>query len=90
VNPFPEEVYDRASAARFVKWCVDVIGLGYHPDTPFADYVDGDGRATFSSPEAGRLEELADRVFKFCDPFEVGHDAFQQLVGVGTGGHQTG
>jgi hypothetical protein len=55
VNPFPEEVYDRASVVRFVRWRVDVIGRGYHPDTPFAAYLDGDGQATFSPAEAPSL-----------------------------------
>jgi hypothetical protein len=80
VNTPPPEVHDRESAVRFVKWCVEEIGLGYHPDTQFADYVDGDGRASFSPADVARLEELAELAFEHCDPYEVGHDEFQRIL----------
>jgi hypothetical protein len=89
VNPSPETVHDTESAVRFIKWCVEEIGLGYHPDTPFADYVDGDGRPSFSAADATRLEELANRAFEFCDPYQVGHDEFQRLLARSPGGPQT-
>ena len=38
-----DPVIDTESAATFVAACVDQIGPGYHPDTPFAEYVDGAG-----------------------------------------------
>ena len=81
MNTPPPEVHDRESAVRFVKWCVAEIGLGYHPDTPFGDYVDGDGHASFSAEEAGLLDRLTDIAFEHCDPYEVGIDEFQQVIG---------
>ena len=86
MNCSPEEVHDRESAVRFIKWCVEVVGLGYHPDNSFADYVDGNGRATFSAGEATRLENLAERAFRHCDPYDIGHDEFQRLLREGEGG----
>ena len=80
MNTQPLEVHDRESAVRFVQWCVEEIELGYHPDTQFADYVDGDGRASFSPADAARLEELAERAFEHCDPYDVGHDEFQRIL----------
>jgi hypothetical protein len=89
VNTSPEDVHDRESAVRFVKWCVERIGLGYHPDTPFTDYADRDGRATFSVPEAAGLEERAERAFEHCDPYEIGEGEFRRLLATGAGGPQT-
>jgi hypothetical protein len=89
VNPSPEEVQDRESAVRFIKWCVERIGLGYHPDTPFADYGDRDGWATFSAPEAARLEELAARAFEHCDPYEIGEGELRRILATGASGPQT-
>lgn len=85
----PPEVQDHESAVRFVQWCVEVLGLGYHPDTPFSDYVDRDGRATFSSSEAARLEEAAERAFAFCDPYEIGQQEFERLLAEDVGRFQT-
>ncbi len=35
----------------------DVLGLGFHPDTPFSDYIDvADESAVFSVEEAERLD----------------------------------
>jgi hypothetical protein len=90
VNPLPEEVQDRESAVRFVKWCVDRIGLGYHSDTPFADYADRDSRATFSAPEAARLEELAERPVEAPSALAAPNSKmavlFGSSFGFGTGG----
>ena len=82
MNPSPEVVHDHESAVSFIQWCVEEIGLGYHPDTPFADYVclDGSGQATFSQAEAARLQELSHRAFQFCDPYEIGHDELQRIL----------
>ncbi len=89
MNPSPEEVHDRESAVCFIKWCVEVIGLGYHPDTHFADYVDRDGRAIFSTADAARLEELTECAFQHCDPYEVGQDEFHRLLNTGVSGPHT-
>ena len=45
-------VHDRATAEQFVKACVAEIGLGFHPDTRFEDYVDAGGNRVFSDAEA--------------------------------------
>jgi len=82
-------VHDRETAVCFVRWCVEVIGLGYHPDTLFSEYVDGDGQATFSAPEVARLEDLAERAFDHCDPYEVGNDEFQRILNTDGGDPQT-
>ena len=37
--------------------------------------------------DAARLEELANRAFVYCDPYEVGHDEFQRILH--EEGHQT-
>ena len=70
--PIPPDVHDRDSAATFVRWCVSHVGLGYHPDTAFEDYVDGDGRPSFTPEIAQSLNELNTRAFEFCDPYDIG------------------
>ncbi len=75
----PPEVQDRESAIAFVVWCVEALGLGYHPDTPFAEYEEQGGQPTFSPAEAARLEELAGRAFGLCDPYEIGEREFQKV-----------
>jgi hypothetical protein len=84
----PPSVHDRKSAVHFVRWCVAVIGLGYHPDDRFADYVAAGGRPTFRPKEAVRLEALAERAFAYCDPYEIGCAEFERLLGQNPGCHQ--
>jgi hypothetical protein len=88
VPPSAPKVHDRASAIRFVGWCVAVIGLGYHSDDRFADYVADDGRPTFRPKEAVRLEAPAERAFAYCDPYEIGCAEFERLLGQNPGCHQ--
>jgi len=65
-------VSDRESAAQFIVQCVREIGAGFHPDTPFADYVfQTDGRRCFTDTEASRLDSLMVQAFEHCDPYEV-------------------
>jgi len=71
VNQKPPEVRDRGSATGLVEWCTRRLGLGYHPDTPFSDYVDEDGRPVFSPVQAHCLDALTLQAFAFCDPYET-------------------
>jgi hypothetical protein len=77
----PPQVHDYESAVRFILWCVAVLGLGYHPDTPFAAYVDEHGQRTFGPKQADELDKWTTRAFEYCDPYEIGYDAFQHLLG---------
>ncbi len=81
----PPAVHDRKSAVHFVRWRVAAIGLGYHPDTSFAEYADRNGRAAFSAAESAWLEELVELAFEHCDPNAIGHEAFQRLLGADGG-----
>jgi hypothetical protein len=81
----PPEVRDRETATRFVRWCVEQLGLGYHPDTRFADYVEEDGRPAFTPAQALQLDELTEKAFAFIDPYEVGMAEFKKLMGQGAG-----
>ena len=76
----PPEVFDNESAAAFVLWCVENIGLGYHPDTRFEDYIDEDGKQSFDVPTAATLNELQNAAFTWCDPYEIGDSEFEKLL----------
>lgn len=67
------DIKDSESAILFIEWCVRQIGLGFHPDTPFAEYVQVD---LGSDDEASLLDALMDKAFEFCDPYQVGMSAF--------------
>ena len=70
--PVPPDVYDRESAEAFVRWCVENVGLGYHPDTAFEDYVDADGEPAFAADAVRSLNELNARTLNFCAPYDIG------------------
>ena len=76
----PPEVLDNESAVAFVLWCVETIGLGYHPDTRFEDYTDQDGKQSFDAATADKLNELQNAAFTWCDPYEIGAAEFEKLL----------
>lgn len=82
-DPNPPDVSDRESAILFVKWCIEQLALGYHPDTPFADYVGRDGQPIFTPQEAEHLDALTEKAFTFIDPVEVGVEEFERILGQG-------
>ncbi len=53
---------------------IETIGMGFHPDTPFAAYVTYTGNPTFTTEEVERLsamlqgcfDELGDDVYSIC------------------------
>lgn len=85
MNERPPEVRDRDSAVKFVIWCVQQLGLAYHPDTQFAEYVNREGTAAFSPVGAEQLDKLSEKSFFFCDPYEVGSEQFDRLIRQGQG-----
>jgi hypothetical protein len=72
MSQLPLPVRDSATAVELVRWCVKEIGRGYHPDTPFGEYVDTAGQPCFSAIEAEILDAFAQAAFAHCDPYEVG------------------
>ncbi len=75
-------IADRKSAIDFVQWYVAVLGPCYHPDTPFAEYLDGDGQAVFSAGESAWLDELTDCAFACCDLNTIGAAEFERIPGL--------
>lgn len=73
-------VTDAAAAEAFVRWCCRAIGRGFHPDTPFADYVEGgDGSPTFGDADAATLQDRMDAAFGLLDdPSAVALDEFEK------------
>lgn len=75
-------VTDAASAETFVRWCSRAIGRGFHPDSLFADYVEGgDGSPTFSDADAASLQARMDAAFGLLDdPSSVALDEFERMA----------
>ena len=72
------------AAASTFKWILEQFenGVNFHPDTPFGDYVDRNGKPSFNGARCARLNgELYD-LFNLCntvklDIYEISIDAFE-------------
>lgn len=63
----------------FISFLQDCLGLGYHPDTPFEDYIAANDKPTFTAEQAKILNELMEACFSICDQnnkdiYEIGLD----------------
>ena len=78
-------VSDIKSAQSFLRWCCSSIGLGFHPETDFADYIDDDGKPVFTRSQARILNTSLEECYKIlpdvcvfcmeCQPFsQAGSD----------------
>jgi hypothetical protein len=74
------KIDDEASASSFIAACVGKVGLGYHPDTPFAEYVAENGIRCFSDEEARSLDEATEVAFRHCDAYSVALEAAQRIL----------
>ena len=61
-------IEDAVDFARYVR----LLGLGFHPDTRGADYVNRDGSQTFTDAEAERYENIIGGTALNVDPYEFG------------------
>ena len=61
-RPITSAVIPTYAPEKFVRYLIvdRKLGLGYHADTPFDEYVDGRGERVFSDEEAAQLQRVAD------------------------------
>jgi len=64
IEKIPDPIITVEDAQQLVRWCVENIGLGYHPDTPFEEYINRERMASFDPKVAERLNGLHDRAFE--------------------------
>ena len=56
---------------QFLRYVIEpnglALGMGFHPDNDFADYIKEDGEKAFSSDEAKTLYEMTNKCFDICE-----------------------
>lgn len=62
------KVVDKKSARIFLRWAIKTVGMGFHPDTGFDDYVVcKTGERTFSKEDAYRCDIELNAAFLILD-----------------------
>lgn len=75
------QVTDASTAEQFIRWCVLMIGGGFHPDTSFDDYINLKSRKRlFSDKACEALERHMAVAVKFIDVYEAGMDAVKSIA----------
>jgi len=69
----------------FLDYCIDYLGLGFHPDDNFAYYSDLQGKMCYSESEANKLNGLMSESFTICennniDLYGICIDKIQPLI----------
>jgi hypothetical protein len=60
------------------------MGMSFHPDTHGAEYVNEDGKPTFTRYQAQQYDLMLERLFAGeSDPYEISIEAFGEFSGVG-------
>jgi len=72
----PNAIEDTEDAKQMVRHCVHRFGLGFHIDTPFADYVDANGDPILCDMDADAYERQMDAAYDMltnagADPYEI-------------------
>lgn len=56
---------------QFLRYVIEpnglALGMGFHPDNDFADYIKENGEKVFSSDEAKTLNEMTSKCFDTCE-----------------------
>ena len=72
-------------AKRWVRQLVFFMGIGFHPDTPFSDYVVPDGKPSFTAEQCEALESGLSAAWRILDRegfnlYTVAHRAQRVLL----------
>lgn len=70
-----------AEAEEFIRETVQNIGMGYHPDSRFEDYVDDNGKRLFSDDEAEELNMKTNAAFNVLgtEVYDIAMDEMENL-----------
>lgn len=56
---------------QFLRYVIEpnglALGMGFHPDNDFADYIKENGEKIFSDNEAKTLNEMTSKCFDICE-----------------------
>ena len=56
---------------QFLQYVIEpnglALGMGFHPDNDFADYIKENGEKIFSDDEAKTLNETTNKCFAICE-----------------------
>jgi hypothetical protein len=79
-----EEISTPAEAVVFVRTLVQELGAGFHPDTPFDDYLDlNTGELVFNPAEVVVLEVRLEEARALVDVEEIAAPLVQAAAGAG-------
>lgn len=74
-----KEVKTEEQALEFFNFLEEKLGLSWHPDTPFSDYIITETEeATFTPEEVSHLDDLMEQAFALFEP--KGDDAIYSFA----------
>lgn len=54
-----------------IKFFISLIGLGFHPDTDFKDYISGKGQRKINGHYVSKLNARLDEAFALCEKYNI-------------------
>ena len=73
-----EKISTLSDVEMFAALIKDELGLGFHPDDPFEDYINIEtGEQTYSAEDARLRNELIEQAFDVCD--KQGKDIYETM-----------
>lgn len=61
------EIKTIADVESFCQMLYDKYDLAFHPDDPFSDYTNKEGKRLFSDQEAEYLNSVMEKCFEVCE-----------------------
>lgn len=81
-----QDINTTQDVQRFFEYIVYDLGINFHIDTPFSDYVyNYNDKPCFSNREALRLQVMMEKSFEVCesqnvDIYEIALDTLQSFI----------
>jgi len=81
MRELPQSIESDDNVRQLVEWCVDKIGLGYHPDSRAGDYIAADGDPLFDTDVQLLLDTLHESAVDRGElVYDYGLRRFHQLL----------
>ncbi len=80
----PVNIETTEDVSAFVRYLIYHEELNFHPDTPFDDYLDLDGKLVYTSEQCTERESLLEKCFALVgdDVYSIGLAVASEFLGM--------
>ena len=66
-----DKIINLIDVKEFITKCIEILGAGFHIDTPFEDYITGEHQSVFSRKASTELNKCLEKCFSITSKEQI-------------------